>query len=405
MRLQHTGNDSHLSCDTLTPVTHTHRQSLDSQMSWLAWWMTCCLFHKIHGFDIVPLRVEPSRTHMVHFWGLSCFFSEIKRKGRSVWPCGTPPEAPHSELCCFTFLGWRWSCAPVSRFSFPDCLVMSSIHLPILSDHLLYTFLLTIAFFLPDFHEGVLLWPRSPAPVTGLSAASLIAAVLVPPGSLGGPPCFATEFMQPCYTFSFSRWIEQSCFKLLHNLIPDLSGVFLRLHDAVCSPIIIIIPGQTSEAVTEQQSFRPLRNNTRPSDSTAWSNWTLDLYLHVHHPLHWIFHNMVLFLLPSSPDDQLGLRSTGLDVLGRALRLPMNLWDYTANQTGNAAKSSRCCFNDNLNSITSSSDGNERDREALGKILYLKMCRFGGEIRRLEVWKLITLIALQQHRLPTRTPD
>lgn len=57
-RWQHTGNDSHLSCDTLVPVIRTSRQSLDSQMSWLGWWMTCCSFLKMRGFDSSTCDVE-----------------------------------------------------------------------------------------------------------------------------------------------------------------------------------------------------------------------------------------------------------------------------------------------------------------------------------------------------------
>lgn len=38
---------------------------------------------------------------------------------------------------------------PSREVSFPDCPLMSSIHLPVHSDHLLYRILLTMAFFLP----------------------------------------------------------------------------------------------------------------------------------------------------------------------------------------------------------------------------------------------------------------
>lgn len=57
-RRQHTGNDSHLSCDTLVPVIRTSRQSLDSQMSWLGWWMMRCSFLKMRGFDSATCDVE-----------------------------------------------------------------------------------------------------------------------------------------------------------------------------------------------------------------------------------------------------------------------------------------------------------------------------------------------------------
>lgn len=71
---------------------------------------------------------------------------------------------------------------------------------------------------------------------------------------------------------------------------------------------------------------------------------------------------------------------------GGALRLPMSLWEYTANQTGNVAKSSRCCFNDNLNRVTSSSDGNERDHEALeNKILNVQICWWNQKVAGVEI--------------------
>ena len=82
--------------------------------------------------------------------------------------------------------------------------------------------------------------------------------------SLGGRPCLGRFAVVP-YSFHFpmmdwteAQWDLQSlgdffitspCFIPLHNFIPDLSGVFLGLHDAVCS---LRFSKKNSEDFTEQ---------------------------------------------------------------------------------------------------------------------------------------------------------
>ncbi|MEQ2237778.1 hypothetical protein ILYODFUR_026502 [Ilyodon furcidens] len=67
----------------------------------------------------------------------------------------------------------------------------------------------------------------------GLLAVCLFNVLLAQPVSLGGQPCLGSSYAIPCA-------------KPLHNFLPDLSAVFLGLHDAACS--LVNLRGQKQDS-------------------------------------------------------------------------------------------------------------------------------------------------------------